>query len=73
MYFTIILLLNLKEAIILVKISTQMRYDEVLYEKTKIIAEKEFRSVNAQLEYFMKQGVEAYEKEHGPIKLPDEQ
>lgn len=52
------------------KISTQMRYDEILYEKTKIIAEREFRSINAQMEYFMKLGVEAYEKEHGPISLP---
>ena len=54
------------------KVATQMRYDEILYEKTKIIAEKEFRSVNAQIEYFIKLGVEAYEKQHGSITLPDE-
>lgn len=53
------------------KIASQMRYDETLYEKTKIIAENEFRSVNAQIEYFMKKGIDAYESEHGPIKLPD--
>lgn len=53
------------------KISTQMRYDEILYKKTKIIAEDEMRTINAQLEYFMKKGVEAYEKEHGTISLPD--
>ena len=54
------------------KIATQMRYDEILYAKTKVIAEREMRTTNAQLEYFMKQGVEAYEAEHGPILLPDE-
>ena len=55
------------------KIASQMRYAEVLYEKTKIIVEKEFRSTNAQIEYFMKKGVEAYEAEHGPISLPREE
>lgn len=54
------------------KIATQMRYDETLYEKTKVIAENELRSVNAQIEYFMKQGIEAYETIHGKIILPDE-
>ena len=53
------------------KIATQMRYDEVLYAKTKVIAENEMRTINAQMEYFMKKGVEAYEAEHGPILLPD--
>lgn len=54
------------------KVATQMRYDEILYEKAKIIAENEFRSVNAQIEYFIKLGVDAYEKEHGKITLSDE-
>ena len=53
------------------KVSTQMRYDEILYEKTKIIAKNEMRTTNAQLEYFMKLGVEAYEMEHGAIELPE--
>lgn len=55
------------------RIATQMRYDETLYEKTKVIAASELRTVNAQIEYFIKRGVEAYEAEHGPISLPDEQ
>ena len=55
------------------KVATQMRYDSVLYEKTKIIAAEELRTINAQIEYFMKKGVEAYEAEHGVIHLPDEQ
>ncbi len=55
------------------KVATQMRYDEVLYEKTKRIAENELRTINAQIEYFMKRGVEAYEKEHGVISLPEDE
>ena len=51
------------------KKSTQMRYDEALYNKVAAIAKLEMRSTNAQIEYFMKQGVEAYEKQHGVIEL----
>ena len=53
------------------KISTPMRYDEVLYEKTKIIAQCELRSLNAQIEYFIKTGVEEYEKKYGVINISD--
>ena len=55
------------------KFASQMRFDETLYEKTKVIAEAELRSVNAQVEYFMKLGIAAYEREHGPIDLPREE
>ena len=51
------------------RISSQMRFNETLYEKTKYIAEKELRSINAQIEYFMKQGVEKYEQEYGAIPV----
>lgn len=54
------------------KVSTQMRYDENLYEKAKIIAEREFRSINAQIEYFIKKGIENYEKENGEIILSED-
>ena len=53
------------------KISTQVRYDENLYEKVKIIAENELQSINAQIEYFIKKGVESYEVEYGVISLPN--
>ena len=56
-------------AAILGRISTQVRLDETTYQKMKIIAKSEKRSTNAQLEYFMKIGVEAYEAEHGEIVL----
>ncbi len=54
------------------KVATQMRYDEILYAKAKIIADAEFRSVNAQIEYFMKKGIEEYERDHGEIVIPKE-
>lgn len=54
------------------KVPTQMRYDADLYVKTRIIADAELRSINAQIEYFMKKGIEAYEKEHGEIILKPE-
>lgn len=51
------------------RVATQVRLDEISYKKMKIIARRENRNANAQLEYFMKKGVEAYEAEHGPISL----
>ena len=50
------------------KMVLQIRLDESIHAKTKTIAEKELRSLNAQMEYFIMKGVEHYEKEHGYIK-----
>lgn len=55
------------------RIATQIRINEVVYQKAKIIAKSENRNANAQIEYFVKKGVEAYESKHGPISLPDKQ
>ena len=49
------------------KIAMQVRLDECFHAKAKIIAEKELRSLNSQLEYFVMKGVEQYEKENGEI------
>ena len=54
------------------KIVTQTRLDETAYKKMKIIAERESRSTNAQLEYFVKKCVAEYEAQHGPIVIPAE-
>ena len=54
------------------KIALQLRLDEKAHSKLKIIAEKELRSLNSQLEYFIKQGIENYEKEFGIIANPEE-
>ncbi len=52
--------------------ATQIRINETVYKKTKTIAKLENRNTNSQIEYFIKKGVEAYEKEHGEIILSDE-
>lgn len=54
------------------KIATNFRIDEVAYKKAKFIAEKELRSANSQLEYFIIKGVEQYEKENGVITLEND-
>ncbi len=54
------------------KIALQIRLDEITHRKLKILAEEELRSLNAQLEYFVKKGIESYEKEHGTITVSDE-
>ena len=53
------------------KISTNFRIDENAYKKTKVIAKKEKRSINSQLEYFVIKEVEKYEKENGKIIVED--
>ena len=55
------------------KIALQLRLDEKAHGKLKIIAEKELRSLNSQLEYFIIRGIENYEKEFGPIEDSEEQ
>ena len=49
--------------------TTQLRINEMLYKKAKIIAVLESRNTNSQIEYFVRKGVENYEKEHGSISL----
>jgi hypothetical protein len=49
------------------KAAFTFRVDSIAYEKAKVIAKRELRSTNGQLEYFILKGVEQYEKEHGII------
>ena len=53
-------------------IALQLRLDGTAHSKEKITAEKELRSLNSQLEYFIKQGIEGYEKEFGVVANQDE-
>lgn len=55
------------------RVATQIRINEIAYKKTKYIAKRESRPTNSQIEYFVKLGVEAYEKEHGTILLPEDE
>jgi len=51
--------------------STQIRVNETILNKTKYIAELENRNMNSQIEFFLKKGVERYEKENGVILLDE--
>lgn len=53
------------------RIATQVRLNETVWKKLKVIARKENRNANSQLEYFLIKSVEAYEAEHGAIELPE--
>ena len=53
--------------------ATQIRVNEIVYQKIKWIASLENRNTNAQIEYFLKKAVESYEEEHGTILPPAEQ
>lgn len=46
------------------KVALQLRLDEETHAKLKEISEKELRSLNAQIEYFILSGIVHYEKEH---------
>mgnify|MGYP001519353305 CR=1 FL=1 len=49
------------------KIQTGLRLAEPLYEKLKVISEKENRSLNNLLEYAAQKYVAEYEEVNGPI------
>ena len=51
------------------RMATQIRVDKTLYQKAKIIARQENRNTNSQIEYFIRKGVEAYEKLNGTINI----
>lgn len=55
------------------RVATQIRIDKSIYNKTKKIAKSESRNTNSQIEYFVRKGVEAYEKENGIISLPEDE
>lgn len=52
------------------RVCSQVRLDEIAYKKMKVIAVRENRNANSQLDYFLKKCVAEYEAIHGPIVLP---
>ena len=46
-----------------------LRVDKVLMEKLRVIAAENGRSVNKEIEMLIKQAVQAFEKENGPIEI----
>ncbi|MCL2077249.1 MAG: toxin-antitoxin system HicB family antitoxin [Oscillospiraceae bacterium] len=56
----------------LTKKQTNLRIDEILHAKLKIIAAKERRSANNMMEYFIAKSIEKYETENGEIILTED-
>lgn len=54
------------------KIATQIRLDEAIHKKAKYISEKELRSLNSQMEYFILKGIEEFEEKYGVIDVANE-
>lgn len=46
-----------------------LRVDKVLMAKLRVIVSENGRSVNKEIEMLIKQAVQAYEKENGPIEI----
>lgn len=55
------------------KTQTSLRIDAEVLEKLAIIARAENRSVNAQIEYAIKENIRRYEAEHGPVTVSNNQ
>lgn len=55
------------------KIQTGLRLDENQYNKLKALAEMEGRSLNNLAEYIIRQYLDQYEKEHGPLPVSQDQ
>ena len=53
-----------------VKIQTGLRLDETTYEKLRILAFRENRSINNLVEYIVKRYLVKYEDQNGVISLP---
>lgn len=51
---------------------TMLRLPDEVYEKVRYLAYVERRSINLEIEHALGVYIEAYEREHGTIKLPEE-
>ena len=51
------------------KVALQVRRDEKVNVKLRIVAEEEVRSLKSQIEYFVIKGIQKYEQENGMIEL----
>ena len=50
---------------------TMLRLTSDMYEKIRYLAYLEHRSMNAEIEYAIDSYIAFFEKQHGPINLPD--
>lgn len=56
-----------------IKSQTGLRLEPDILEKITFIAKRNKRSFNAQVEFLVKECVDKYEQEHGPIILDPEE
>ncbi len=54
------------------KIQTGLRLDEMTYEKSRVLANQEHRSLNNLVEYALQKYIQEYEAVNGPISVPEE-
>lgn len=54
------------------KVQYTLRIEEKIFEKLKLISDKELRSINSQFEYFLIKSIAEYENENGAILLSEE-
>lgn len=52
-----------------VKVQTGLRLDEELYEKVRVLAEIEGRSLNNLIEHITRKFITAYEAQNGPLPV----
>lgn len=52
---------------------TVLRLDDDVRRKLQYIADDNFRTVNAEVTRLILAHIAAYEREHGPIRLPEEE
>lgn len=46
-----------------------IRMEDEFLEKAKVIADKEMRSLNNQIEYFVSRAIQEYEVQNGPVVI----
>lgn len=54
------------------KIQTGLRLPEPVYDKLKVISERESRSLNNLIEFAIMRYIRDYEGEYGPVTVPEE-
>lgn len=55
------------------KVQTGLRINESIYEKAKVLASRECRSLNGFMEYAIQQYIDEYEAKNGPIQVPEDE
>lgn len=55
------------------KLQTVLRLEEVFYDKIRILARKDHRSINNMIEHILQSYVEEYELENGTINVDTEE